>query len=169
MKDRDEGTHMVRAQILNYPALNLASVEDEEFAENLQIFRMNQEQKDLITDIIDSLKMTATDNLGFILQAADITDPYVSPYLGSFRNLPPCIILYGEFDYLRMENEAYARKLIKAGVDTTVIQYHGLSHGFMDQAGRLAQTEDAVDEILAFIEGICSNPESAVNENGKSK
>lgn len=169
MKDRDEGTHMVRAQILNYPALNLASVEDEEFAENLQIFRMNQEQKDLITDIIDSLKMTATDNLGFILQAADITDPYVSPYLGSFRHLPPCIILYGEFDYLRMENEAYARKLIKAGVDTTVIQYHGLSHGFMDQSGRLAQTEDAVDEILAFIEGICSNPESAVNENGKSK
>ena len=113
--------------------------------------------------------MTATDNLDSYCRSQILLIRTSAHTFGSFRHLPPCIILYGEFDYLRMENEAYARKLIKAGVDTTVIQYQGLSHGFMDQAGRLAQTEDAVDEILIFIEKICSNPESAVNENGKSK
>lgn len=160
MKDRDDKSHMVKAQILNYPSLNMASVEDDEFTVNPGIFHMHPEQTDLITDIIEALKMTATDNLGFMLQAADITEPYLSPYLGDFELLPPCILLYGEFDYLRLENEAYARKLLKAGIDTTVIQYHGLGHGFMDQVGRLAQTEDAVDEILKFIENIFQKTEA---------
>lgn len=55
----------------------------------------------------------------------------VSPLQASvdkLRNLPSALIITNECDVLRDEGEAYAHKLIEAGVDTTAIRLLGTIH-----------------------------------------
>ena len=61
-------------------------------------------------------------------------EPTVSPLQASIeqlRGLPPALIINGEFDVLRDEGEAYAHKLIEAGVQVTGLRYHGTIHDFV--------------------------------------
>lgn len=61
-------------------------------------------------------------------------EPTVSPLQASIeqlRGLPSALIINGEFDVLRDEGEAYAHKLIEAGVPVTGLRYHGTIHDFV--------------------------------------
>lgn len=61
-------------------------------------------------------------------------EPAVSPLQASveqLKGLPPALIINGEFDVLRDEGEAYAHKLMEAGVSVTAVRYHGTMHDFV--------------------------------------
>ncbi len=62
------------------------------------------------------------------------SEPTASPLYASveqLRGLPEAIIMVGECDVLRDEVEAYARKLIEAGVKVTATRYLGIIHDFV--------------------------------------
>ena len=64
----------------------------------------------------------------------DRKEPTVSPLQASveqLEGLPPALIINGELDVLRDEGEAYAHKLIEAGVVVTAVRYHGTIHDFV--------------------------------------
>lgn len=48
----------------------------------------------------------------------------------SLANLPPALIITAEVDILRDEGEEYARMLITAGNNVTIIRYNNTVHGF---------------------------------------
>ena len=61
-------------------------------------------------------------------------EPTVSPLQASIeqlKGLPPALVINGENDVLCDEGEAYARKLLEAGVRVTAVRYHGTIHDFV--------------------------------------
>jgi len=51
--------------------------------------------------------------------------------LEQLADLPPALVIVDENDVLRDEGEAYARRLIEAGVPTTSVRYNAIIHDFM--------------------------------------
>jgi len=62
----------------------------------------------------------------------DVTNPAVSPLLADIDglSLPPAFIVTAEFDPLREQDIAYARKLEQSGVKVWQREYPGMVHGF---------------------------------------
>src|SRR2546423_11324533 len=65
--------------------------------------------------------------------------------------LPPAIVVTPEFDPLRDEGEAYANRLVQAGVDTSLSRYDGMFHGFFSMSAFIDRARDAVDEVTAAV------------------
>ncbi|MFF4625028.1 alpha/beta hydrolase [Nonomuraea jabiensis] len=64
-------------------------------------------------------------------QRAEITASPLRASLADLEGLPPAFVIVDENDVLRDEGEAYARKLIAAGVPTSSVRYNGTLHDFM--------------------------------------
>ena len=79
----------------------------------------------------------------------DRKKPTASPLLATaeqLKGLPPALVITDENDVLRDEGEAYARKLIGAGVDVTAVRYLATFHDFVMLDG-LADTPAAKSAI----------------------
>jgi acetyl esterase/lipase len=62
---------------------------------------------------------------------ADRVDPRIAPLHADLANLPPAVIITGEFDPLRDEGNAYAEALERAGNRVEGIQARGHTHTSM--------------------------------------
>ena len=72
-------------------------------------------------------------------------EKYVSPILGDLQGLPPAIVITAEFDPLRDEGEAYAKKLAESGVSVKSKRFDGVPHEFFGLAGAVGKAKDALD------------------------
>jgi cation diffusion facilitator CzcD-associated flavoprotein CzcO/acetyl esterase/lipase len=62
---------------------------------------------------------------------ADRQDPRIAPLRGDLANLPPAVVITGEFDPLRDEGNAYAEALERAGNQVELIPARGHTHTSM--------------------------------------
>jgi acetyl esterase len=68
--------------------------------------------------------------------------------LDELRGLPPALVVVSENDILRDEGEAYARKLMRADVETACIRYNGTIHDFV-MINALAKTPQSRAAVAA--------------------
>lgn len=83
-----------------------------------------------------------------------LKDPESSPLFyedDSFKRVPPAFIAVAECDVLRSEGEAYNEKLLRNGVESTIVIYKGVPHTAMVMNQRLTQGANLVRDTIASV------------------
>ena len=116
---KDRGRPNIRCQVLLWPVTNAAfdTASYDDFAEGHFLTR--------------SMMKWFWDS--YTTDPRERQDVYASPLQARderLKGLPPAIIQTAEMDVLRDEGEAYARKLLQAGVEVTSTRYNGLIHDY---------------------------------------
>lgn len=149
-RDREENLNGIRGQLLLYPTLNMACVEDAYFKPSIEQFEMAPKQRKGLTKMIGMFGQM-TGGLEGILKTNEVKNDYLNPYTRDAKNNPPTFLAVGEHDFLKIETLGYGVKLYQAGVETKIVLYKGFGHAFFDNTGVYPQCEDCIDEMGEFI------------------
>ncbi|MGO4890590.1 alpha/beta hydrolase [Anaerobacillus sp. MEB173] len=135
---RDKGELSLAYQLLVYPVTN-HSYDTVSYFENADGYLLT---KDTMVWFWDHYLRTEEDS----------ANPYASPLQAEdLSGLPPALVLTAEFDPLRDEGEAYAKRLTEAGVSVEVKRYDGLIHGFFWMPAALEKGRESIDLAAAAL------------------
>jgi acetyl esterase len=129
---RDRAGPRIAAQALFYPAVDLSRMDTGSY-----------------TAFADGYYLTRAYMEAFLARyapnPADWKSPLISPLLApDLGGLPPAVVVTAQFDPLRDEGEAYARRLSDAGVRVSRMRCEGILHGFLTLDGILPQADAAI-------------------------
>jgi acetyl esterase len=144
MRCRDAGGPALALQLLFYPVTDMSTFDTASHRELGEGYFLTRAAMEWFS--------------GHYVSSADHKrNPEVSPLLApDLSGLPPAVVITAEFDPLRDEGEAYARRLQEAGVPVTVKRYPGMIHGFVSMHGLITGGREAIQEAATFL-----NPKTA--------
>ena len=97
--------------------------------------------------LIDRIAIEA-DLADYLPAGIDAADPRISPLRATrVAGLPPAIIHTAEYDPMRDEGNAYARKLLAAGVAVEHVCHDGMVHNFHAMGAILPQAQLVISQI----------------------
>jgi acetyl esterase len=134
MMARDKGYPLISYQILIYPLLDVT----------LSMNSINSLSKGYILtkDLLSWFMLNYCGNI------KDLKQAYLSPlFSNNLNNLPPALIITGEYDPLKDEGRAYAKKLKYAGNKVTFKEYKGMIHIFFQMPKYLKPARDLEKQI----------------------
>lgn len=136
---RDEGQPRIAAQVLLYPVTDADFERPSYLDPNLQ---------PLLTG---EMMRWYWDH--YLPDAAQRQHPDASPLQANdVRGLPPTLLITAEYDPLRDEGEAYAARLVDAGVPMQFERYPRQFHGFVSFVNVLPGSAAAIEHIGRFID-----------------
>ena len=139
---RDRGGPALAMQLLIYPATTLA--------EPVSASRVR-----LGNDYFLTRALMDWFTAHYIPEVARRSEPDASPLLAQdLAGLPPALVLTVEFDPLVDEGEAYAQRLIAAGVPVRAQRYLGTIHGFLMFHEVLGKAREAIADIAGAIRAL---------------
>jgi len=91
----------------------------------------------------------------YVPSSYDRSHAYASPMRAeSLAGLPAAFVVSAEFDPLRDEGEAYARRLEASGVPVELTRCHGQIHGFLRWTDKFDAARDMVEQIGQCVQSI---------------
>ncbi len=139
---RDRGGPHLIFQLLAYPSTNIATLDTDSyrtFAKGYGLTRFHAKWF----------------RRQYLKREEDGSNPYASPLLApDLGNVPPALVLTGEYDVVRDDGEAYAQRLRDEGVEVRLIRYAGKGHmAYWTVAGNTAgvavnQAVNALKEVF---------------------
>ncbi|MBY0399030.1 alpha/beta hydrolase [Myxococcota bacterium] len=135
---RDRGGHLPIHQLLIYPVTD-ASFETESYRTNGEGYFLSRDMMRWFWH-------------HYLESDADAANPLASPLrAANLSGLPPATVITAEYDPLRDEGRAYAKRLEAAGVPTAYMNYDGVFHGFFGMTEQLPRARQAVDDACAAL------------------
>lgn len=139
---KDKGTPAIKFQLLMWPVTdaNFNNASYNQFADGHFL------SKSLMQWFWDSY---TTDPK----QRAEIYAAPLQASVEQLKGLPSALVQTAEFDVLRDEGEAYARKLDAAGVKVTSVRYNGMIHdfGLLNVISQIPGTQSAMQQAAAAL------------------
>lgn len=138
----------IKFQGLMYPVVTLAE-KNPYFDWNIDLYE-NPYKEEKINHFINSLKNCEELFKKIYLQEKVNSEREdVSPLFNkNLSKAKKTLIAVSEYDYLRVQGEAYGKLINKAGIETKIIRYEGVNHAFLDNLGIYPQGEDVINEIV---------------------
>lgn len=137
LRARDEGIALA-LQALIYPCIDDRQSEYPSMAENAEGFFL-----------------TSTDMEWFwnhFVPEPERKNPYAVPARATdLAGVAPAYVQTAEYDPLRDEGERYAARLASAGVETDVVRYPGVVHGFVSRWEAMARAVEAHDDLAEIL------------------
>ena len=130
---RERGGPRLVHQLLVYPVTDLAQDTDS-YRENAEGYGLTRSTMAWYRELYLSNETERANPLVAPLQAADLS------------GLPPALVITAEYDPLRDEGEAYARRLTDAGVRTRCTRYDGMIHLFFNPSLGFEKSFEAIAE-----------------------
>jgi monoterpene epsilon-lactone hydrolase len=88
----------------------------------------------------------------FYAKGHDLKDPMISPVYGDLHGFPPTILTSGTRDLLLSNTVRTHQKLLKSGVEASLLVFEGQSHAQFYRDDRVPEVQDAMTEIAAFFD-----------------
>lgn len=149
--DRDQNTGMICYQALAYPCVNPCLVKSDHYSWDEGFYDIQYNREDILNLCVYELPVQRCFRVvekAYLQGKTSPTHPYVAPiFADNLKGVAPAVFVLPEYDYLRQEGEAYAKRLAHDGADVKVICYSGINHGFLEKVGQYPQAEDAIKEM----------------------
>lgn len=84
-------------------------------------------------------------------QKIDLEAPIISPLYAQPLTFKKVLVLTGEFDPFRLQDEAFVQKIGLAGCDAKYVRYGGLGHAFLNYVGKIPAVEDALNVSAQYL------------------
>ncbi len=159
---KDRGEFSPARQILLYPAVN------NDFSEHSKFDSIRENG----TDYLLTIKKLCDYMELYQSSPADRKNPYFAPYLAKdLSKQPHTLIITAQFDPLRDEGEAYARRLLEEGNVVRLHRIKDVLHGFFSLPTGFEPVMECYHCINNFLksEGICPKPYQRKEEKTKQR
>jgi len=131
-KLKGETVPVIRHQLLLYPITD-ANFETNSYTENADGYVLRRSDMQWFWH-------------QYVAKPRERNNPYVSPLQADLLNLPPATVITAQYDTLRDEGNAYAKKLQAAGVKVTHREIAGMIHGFIGFAALVDKGREVLKE-----------------------
>lgn len=138
----------IRYEALVYPGVLVDNFKLDDYKWKMSEYDIPEDDVLAMGAALSLKAMTAEMPLLYTGKDEHVKDPLAAPLCAEdLSYLPKTLNVLCEYDYLRLQGEAFSRKLVREGVDVRTILYQGMDHEFVDRVGYCPQAYDLAAEI----------------------
>lgn len=138
---KNDGFDAITDQVLFYPSVDL----------DFEVSRYASLRENAVGKGLETVALKPHNSF-YVLSGANPADPLVSPIkIADLTGMPRALVITAEFDPLRDEGEAFAKRLSQANVEVKLKRYEGATHGFVQYFAWLPEYAGVFEEVADFL------------------
>lgn len=151
----DKERKRVKLLAMTYPAVLVDNVRLDDYRWKFSEYGIEDSDTLTAQAAFSLAAMTGQMPMLYMGEPGHVYDPLAAPLCAEdLSYLPRTFLTICEFDYLRLQAEAFVRKLEREGVSHKAILYKGMDHEYIDRLGYCPQAYDSAIEIASELRAL---------------